>query len=87
MAIFVATLALLFLAVCLAIWLGGSPEKAGAAIISAQVFVNVIGYQISPFHYAKIDPVSSVADVAGLIGFCTIALFARRIWQIGRAHV
>ena len=82
MAIFIATLTLLFLAVYLAFWLGESPEKAAAAIILAQVFVNVVGHQTLPFHYAKIDPLSSVADVAGLIGFCGIALFARRIWPL-----
>ena len=82
MAIFLATLALVFSAITVALWLGESPEKTGAKIILAQVLINVIGHRILAFHYVKIDPVSAFVDAIGMIGFCAIALYARRIWPL-----
>lgn len=82
MALFVATLALLISAIVFATWLGGSPERAAALIIFLQTLVIVIGHQLVAFRYAKFDLVSAVADTAGLIAFCGVALFARRIWPL-----
>ena len=82
MALFLATLALILSAITLAVWLGDSPERAGALIIFSQVVVIVIGHKLFAFHYARFDPVSAIVDTAGLVGFCAIALFARRIWPL-----
>ena len=82
MALFFVTLALILSAITLAMWLGDWPEKAGALIISAQVIANVIGFQIVAFHYVKIDPIGAIADTAGFLSFCAIALHARRIWPL-----
>ena len=48
----------------------------------AMVLISLLGHRLASYQYHKIDALNALLDVAGLVGFCTIALFARRIWPL-----
>jgi len=75
-------LALIFSAISIAWRLGGEPERFGAAIIAAMTAASLVGHQLFPFRYVKLDFVSTVIDLLGFASFCAIALFARRVWPL-----
>jgi hypothetical protein len=73
---------LLVVAVALAFWQGGAPERWGAAIILAMVLLQVGGESLLPSRFRSVDPTSLLTDAVGTAGFGYLALQARRIWPL-----
>ncbi len=73
---------LLIVAVSLAFWRGGAPERWGAAIIVAMVLLQVGGESLFPSGFTSVDPLSLMTDVVGTVGFGVLALQARRVWPL-----
>jgi hypothetical protein len=62
---------------------GGTPERAGAAVLAAMVAVTLVGYLLlsSPI-FRTVDPVGLSVDLIGLIGFSWIGIVSRRLWPL-----
>ena len=48
----------------------------------AMLLISLLGHRFSSYQYHKVDALNALLDAAGFCGFCTIALFARRIWPL-----
>lgn len=73
---------LLIVAVALAFWQGGAPERWGAAVVLAMALLQVGGESLLPSGFTSVDPLSLMTDVVGAAGFGVLALQARRIWPL-----
>jgi hypothetical protein len=82
MALFITTILLIVFAISFALLRGGPPEKSVAWIILIQVLMGLVGHRLTSFHYSKIDVVSAMTDCIGFVGFCLVAVFARRAWPL-----
>lgn len=84
MVLYVAQLTLLALAVALALWRGGWPERAIAAIMAAWVVIDRAFHIAFPAAetYVVVDLWHLGADSVGLALFLVVALRADRIWPL-----
>ncbi len=73
---------ILLIAVGLAAWRGGAPERAGASFILSTVLIQSIAYASVPTRFWEVDPVALLADSILFVGFGAIALNAKRIWPL-----
>jgi len=73
---------LLVIALVLAFWRGGAPERCGAGVVLAMVLVQFGGESVLPSSFRSVDPTSLMADAVGTAGFGVLALQARRIWPL-----
>jgi hypothetical protein len=73
---------LLAVAIALAFWQGGAPERWGAGVILAMVLLQAGGESLLPSGFRSVDPSSLMTDAVGTAGFGYLALQARRIWPL-----
>ena len=66
-----------------AVWRGGGPERAGAAILFAAFLVDEIYHMAAgPHQFESFDPVELSIDLVSLAAFAALALRANRLWPI-----
>lgn len=78
----IAFFLLLGLAVPLAIWKGGAPERSGAGIILFMWGLQLVGKLIVQPGFITVDYFPLVSDLIGFLAFGYLALEARRIWPV-----
>ncbi|WP_156135421.1 hypothetical protein [Novosphingobium malaysiense] len=78
----IAFFLLLALAVPVAVWKGGTPERFGAAAILFMWGLQSVGDRILPSGWTSVDTFSFLSDVTGFLAFGYLALEARRIWPL-----
>lgn len=74
--------ALYVVAVGWALWKGGEPERAGAAVMLYLFVVQATAYAIQQPRYVEVDEISFLADAIAVVGFCFIAIHANRVWPL-----
>ena len=66
-----------------AVWRGGGPERAGAAILFAAFLVDEIYHTAAgPHQFEVFDPVELAIDLFSLVAFAALAVRANRLWPI-----
>jgi hypothetical protein len=69
-----------------AIWRGGGPERAGAAILFAAFLVDEIYHMVAgPHQFEIFDPFELAIDLFSLAAFAALAVRANRLWPIWAA--
>jgi len=74
--------AVLLLSTSVAFVRGGGPERWGALVIVTMMAIQYGSLVVEPQRFHSVDLVSVVVDTYGVIGFGTIALYARRVWPL-----
>jgi hypothetical protein len=74
--------ALLALAIGMAVWRGGGPERSFAAILAAMFSLDRIGHLALGESGQSIEQMHAVLDLAALGAMATVMLAARRLWPI-----
>jgi hypothetical protein len=66
-----------------AVWRGGGPERAGAAILFAVFLMDELYHTAAgPHQFEIFDPVELAIDLFSLASFTTLALRANRLWPL-----
>jgi hypothetical protein len=61
---------------------GGGPERIGAAIYAIGTGLTVLARSEAARRYGSVEFGALVVDVAALVAFLVLALFARRLWPL-----
>jgi hypothetical protein len=66
-----------------AVWRGGAPERAGAAILFAAFLVDEIYHMAAgPHQFEIFDPIELAIDLLSLAAFGAVAVRANRLWPM-----
>lgn len=74
--------ALLVLSVSAAVWMGGAPERTGAAIVIGTLALEWVGRALVPPDFNSIYPVAVIIDAIATASYGALSLYARRAWPI-----
>jgi hypothetical protein len=82
------TIAIVLLAIALARWRGGGPERAIAGVMVANFVIGMGNRMLrGQFSFENIDPVMFTVDLLTLAALVWIALRANRMWTIVMASL
>jgi len=66
-----------------AVWRGGGPERAGAAILFGAFLADEIYHMVAgPHQFLIFDPVELAIDLFSLVAFSALAVRANRFWPM-----
>ncbi len=69
-------------AVVIAYRFGGPPEQQGAKLISTMLVINYLGMLVFTKRFETVDPVASLVDTLGFLGFAFIGIYSKRVWPL-----
>jgi len=78
-------MAVLVISIGFAGWRGGSPERWGAAVITAMLLSQLAGRIFIPRRFDAVDLAGFGVDLLGFVGMTIIALHADRKWPLWTA--
>ena len=78
-------MAILVISIGFAVWQGGSPERWGAAVVSAMLLTQLAGRTSIPRRFDAVDLAGFGVDLLGFVGMTVIALHADRKWPLWTA--
>ena len=79
----IISLSFMALAIGLALWRGGTPERLFAAILAAMVGFDRVGHMVLGEHdRAAIDALHLTIDLTSFIAMMAVMIYARRLWPI-----